>query len=129
MQGVPADMAGIGDSAAPANGEVFLPRESGPQYNIQTPAQSEASAPAMAESVVAESVVAESAADGLVAEDVAEEEAVALEKAASNEVAAESASQIVVQSGSSFWPLIRAILGGLVVLLGLLWLRSRKIYL
>ncbi len=126
MQAMPADMAPVGESSAPVTGVGVLPRDGGPQYSIKMPVESEASAPA----------VAESAADGPVAEKAVALDSAADEPAAKEaempaleEVLVEPLPQKSAQSGWSTWRLAQAGLGGLVLLLGILWLRSRKTYL
>lgn len=123
MPVVPADMAPVSESPFPTTGVGVLPRDGGPQYSIKLPVESEASAPAVAESAADSPVVEEDAALDSAANEPAAKQA---ETPAQEKILDEPAPQEPVQSGWSTWRLAQAVLGGLVLLLGIFWLRSRQ---
>ncbi len=137
---VPEEMAPAGASPFPADG-AGLPPDGGPQYSLKLPAESEASAPAAADSSQVEPAPVGVAAEGPVAENAVAQDSNANAPAAKEAEMPAQAEVLVeplpqqplpqqsVQSGWTIWRLAQAGLGGLVLLLGLLWLRSRQPYL
>jgi len=131
-------MAPVGESSFSAAGAGGPPQADAPPYAAEQAVEGIASGPALVEPAVSESAANGSAVEENVALDSAEKEAaekevvmVEPEMQAQKEIQTEPLSQELLpqeslQSGWPIWLLAQVALGGLVLLLGLLWLRSRR---
>lgn len=123
MQGVPADAAGM-EAPVAVTGVGDVPGEAQPENAAKLPPAEEAAAPAPTESAAEESADAEPT---LAPSAVASSQKVAApEEMAAQPAMAEAQSPTQQAEAPTLWRTTQTLLAGLVLLLALLWLLSRR---